>query len=124
MGVVPFLPYLFDKPIEEAVEWGFETAIRSFAGESEVVPLQSPAHSQSGDVATLGSVMKLQAEKSRREAGSDASQNGDAAVSWEEYKENKLRQREQRKRQRGEQGSQEGSLLSKVPFVSGKSKEE
>ncbi|GAD94384.1 conserved hypothetical protein [Paecilomyces variotii No. 5] len=124
LAVVPFLPYLFDKPIEEAVEWGFETAIRSFAGESEVVPLQSPAHSQSRDVATLGSVMKLQGEKSLRGAGPESPQNSDAAVSWEEYKENKHREREQRKRQRDEQGSREGTLLSKIPFVSGKSKEE
>lgn len=117
--MVPFLPYLFDRPIDEAVEWGFETAIRSFAGESEVVPLQSPAHSPSGEVATLDSVLKLQGEKTRQEAVPEGSQSSDSVPSWEEYKENKLRQREQRK-----QGNQDSSILSKISFVSGKSKEE
>ncbi|KAJ9315844.1 hypothetical protein DTO271D3_3822 [Paecilomyces variotii] len=119
LSVVPFLPYLFDRPIDEAVEWGFETAIRSFAGESEVVPLQNPAHSQSGEVATLDSVLKLQGEKTRQEAVPEGSQSSDSVPSWEEYKENKLRQREQRK-----QGNQDSSILSKISFVSGKSKEE
>ncbi|OJJ46396.1 hypothetical protein ASPZODRAFT_1960253 [Penicilliopsis zonata CBS 506.65] len=42
LSVVPFLPYIFDEPVEEAVEWAFHTAIRTFAGEDQVRHL--PAH--------------------------------------------------------------------------------
>lgn len=36
LAVVPALPYLFDKPVEEAVEWSFYQAFRTIGGEGAV----------------------------------------------------------------------------------------
>lgn len=36
LAVVPALPYLFDKPVEEAVEWSFHEAFRAIGGEQAV----------------------------------------------------------------------------------------
>ncbi|KIY00617.1 uncharacterized protein Z520_03280 [Fonsecaea multimorphosa CBS 102226] len=36
LAVVPALPYLFDKPVEEAVEWTFYQAFRAIGGENAV----------------------------------------------------------------------------------------
>ncbi|ETI27537.1 hypothetical protein G647_09728 [Cladophialophora carrionii CBS 160.54] len=36
LAAVPALPYLFDKPVEEAVEWTFYTAFRAIGGENAV----------------------------------------------------------------------------------------
>lgn len=36
LAAVPFLPYMFDKPVEEAVEWSFYQAFREIGGESAV----------------------------------------------------------------------------------------
>ncbi|KAL9118452.1 MAG: hypothetical protein Q9187_005004 [Circinaria calcarea] len=36
LAAVPFLPYIFDKPVEEAVEWSFYHAFRAFGGPSAV----------------------------------------------------------------------------------------
>jgi len=36
LAVVPALPYLFDKPVEEAVEWTFYNAFRAVGGENAV----------------------------------------------------------------------------------------
>jgi len=36
LAAVPALPYLFDKPVEEAVEWTFYTAFRTIGGENAV----------------------------------------------------------------------------------------
>jgi mitochondrial fission process protein 1 len=33
---VPALPYIFDKPIEEAVEWTFYNAFKAIGGEQAV----------------------------------------------------------------------------------------
>lgn len=33
---MPALPYLFDKPVEEAVEWTFYQAFRAIGGEKAV----------------------------------------------------------------------------------------
>ncbi|KAJ5631581.1 uncharacterized protein N7484_011681 [Penicillium longicatenatum] len=46
LSVVPFLPYLFDHPVEEAVDWAFGTALRIYGGEDAVRPL--PAHARNG----------------------------------------------------------------------------
>ena len=32
LAAVPFLPFMFDKPIEEAVEWTFHNAFKTFGG--------------------------------------------------------------------------------------------
>ena len=33
---MPFLPFIFDKPIEEAVEWSFHKAFQTFGGPDAV----------------------------------------------------------------------------------------
>lgn len=43
LSVVPFLPYVFDKPVEEAVEWSFREALRACAGEDAVRSLSIPS---------------------------------------------------------------------------------
>lgn len=34
--VVPFLPFIFDKPVEEATEWAFHTAFKAIGGPQAV----------------------------------------------------------------------------------------
>ena len=36
MAAVPFLPILFDKPVEEATEWVFHQAFEKFGGPDAV----------------------------------------------------------------------------------------
>jgi len=36
LAAVPFLPYLFDKPVEEAVEWTFHKGFETFGGKEAV----------------------------------------------------------------------------------------
>lgn len=36
LAAVPFLPFMFDKPIEEAVEWTFHKAFETFGGPDAV----------------------------------------------------------------------------------------
>ncbi|KAM5451791.1 hypothetical protein MaudCBS49596_003619 [Microsporum audouinii] len=42
LSVVPALPYLFDKPVEEAVQWAFHNGFLMFGGPN-AVPNQAPA---------------------------------------------------------------------------------
>lgn len=102
LSVVPFLPYLFDKPVEEAVEWTFRTAIRAYGGEDEVRHLPVPPTIESRSVTEA---LKEQGSKVVRGAEEEAQKLKAAAnVSWEEYKEEKQRERDERKHQREEQG--------------------
>ncbi|OGM40947.1 hypothetical protein ABOM_010497 [Aspergillus bombycis] len=84
LSVVPFLPYIFDEPVDEAVEWSFRTAIRAYAGE-DAVRLLPPAQI----------------------AGTDA--DASTTYSWEEYKEGRRQAREERKKELEERG-QKGPL--------------
>jgi mitochondrial fission process protein 1 len=36
LSAVPFLPFIFDKPVEEAVEWTFHKGFETFGGKSAV----------------------------------------------------------------------------------------
>ena len=36
LAAVPFLPFIFDKPVEEAVEWTFHKAFETFGGPDAV----------------------------------------------------------------------------------------
>lgn len=36
LSAVPFLPYMFDKPVEQAVEYSFHTAFKYFGGDEAV----------------------------------------------------------------------------------------
>ncbi|KAJ9606915.1 hypothetical protein H2200_008926 [Cladophialophora chaetospira] len=58
LAAVPALPYLFDKPVEEAVEWTFYTAFRAIGGENAV----GQRHS-TGREAALQTEAKLAKEK-------------------------------------------------------------
>lgn len=80
LAVVPFLPYIFDHPVEEAVDWCFGTALRMYGGEDAVRPL--PGH-------LLG--------KPTEEHGVSTA----AQLSWEEYKNEREKARELRREQNG-----------------------
>ncbi|PIG79399.1 hypothetical protein AARAC_007635 [Aspergillus arachidicola] len=88
LSVVPFLPYIFDEPVDEAVEWSFRTAIRAYAGEDAVRSLP-PAKTTDPDA--------------------NASTAALASHSWEEYREERRRAKEERKKELEERG-QKGPL--------------
>ncbi|KAJ5807072.1 hypothetical protein N7474_010664 [Penicillium riverlandense] len=77
LAVVPFLPYLFDHPVEEAVEWSFRTAIRAYGGEAAVRTLPGGAQD----------TLSHETEEISRAAH----------LSWEEYKAERERARQTRK---------------------------
>lgn len=92
------LPYLFDKPVEHAVEWSFRTLCRQIGGE-EAVTAPPPSKSPTDKATPLSSILKLKSQKKRLEEG-----EGKQPSSWEEYKEEKQREREQRKKERESSG--------------------
>ncbi|KAJ5309114.1 hypothetical protein N7508_004493 [Penicillium antarcticum] len=77
LAVVPFLPYIFDHPVDEAVEWAFRTGLRAYGGEAAVRPLPGR------------SLPPREEEESRAVAA--------ANISWEEYKAERERSRELRR---------------------------
>lgn len=80
--MVPFLPYFFDEPVEEAVEWTFRTALRAYGGEAAVRSLPASAHDT---------------DSHESEKVSHA-----ALLPWEEYKAERERARQVRKERGGE----------------------
>ncbi|PWY66852.1 hypothetical protein BO94DRAFT_579653 [Aspergillus sclerotioniger CBS 115572] len=105
LSVVPFLPYIFDEPVEEAVEWAFRTGIRAYAGEDAVRPLPRTVQIPHDEATSLSHFIKVQGEKSNHEAmGSDANIAAAANLSWEEYKEERRRAKEHRKHEREQRG--------------------
>lgn len=105
LSVVPFLPYLFDEPVEEAVEWTFRTAIRAYGGEDEARHLPLPRALGEKSSKSVTEALEEQGSKAVRGAEEEAQKLKAAAnVSWEEYKEEKQRERDDRKHQREEQG--------------------
>ncbi|KAG2416613.1 hypothetical protein HFD88_007828 [Aspergillus terreus] len=106
LSVVPFLPYIFDEPVEEAVEWVFRTGLRAYAGEDAVRPLPQPAHAADEDATSLSHLLHVQ-----REQGHPADATATSAtLSWEEYKEERRRAKEQRRHQRENDGR--GGILA------------
>ncbi|KAJ5580019.1 uncharacterized protein N7459_006004 [Penicillium hispanicum] len=83
LSVVPFLPYLFDHPVEEAVDWCFGTALRLYGGEDAVRPL--PHHTLPQTTASDEGAITSAA----------------AQLSWEEYKSDRSKARELRREQAG-----------------------
>lgn len=57
LAAVPFLPYIFDEPVEKAIEWTFYNGYKLIGGEAAVgsrklhkpVPLTATASSSSKD---------------------------------------------------------------------------
>ncbi|KAF7718100.1 Uncharacterized protein PECH_002437 [Penicillium ucsense] len=87
LAVVPFLPYLFDHPVEEAVDWAFGTGLRMYGGEDAVRPL--PSHALPSPPATQ-----------EPESVSTAAQ-----LSWEQHKGEHENARELRRDNDGSSGS-------------------
>ncbi|KAF4285690.1 hypothetical protein KXW98_003277 [Aspergillus fumigatus] len=112
LAVVPFLPYIFDEPVGEAVEWSFRTALRAYAGEDAVRPFPAPATASAAHPAETGAdapsvsrYLKTQAEKNSSVAlGADGSVAASANLSWEEYKAERQKAKEERRRQREAKG--------------------
>ena len=52
LAAVPALPFVFDKPVEEAVEWAFHKGFETFGG-----------HSAVGDTLSTGREKELQSKK-------------------------------------------------------------
>jgi len=65
------LPYIFDHPVEEAVDWAFGTALRIYGGEDAVRPLPVHARNAHADGASDGESPVTAAA---------------AQLSWEEHK--------------------------------------
>ncbi|KAL2838363.1 mitochondrial 18 KDa protein-domain-containing protein [Aspergillus pseudoustus] len=122
LSVVPFLPYIFDHPVDEAVDWIFRTGIHAYAGEDAVRPLPrhsevagSPGGQQEEDATSLGH-FQIKAQDSVT-----GTSDGAANVSWEDYKGELQRAKEQRKLEREARG--ESSILAMLGFWSSKSKD-
>ncbi|KAJ5480881.1 hypothetical protein N7539_006775 [Penicillium diatomitis] len=79
LAVVPFLPYLFDHPVEEAVDWAFGTGLRMYGGEDAVRPLPShalpspPATQEPESVSTAAQLSWEQHKEERENNGSSGS---------------------------------------------------
>lgn len=97
--MVPLLPYLFDEPVEHAVDWSFKSLCRAVGGEQAVQQPPSPKESPAEKKTPLSSLLKWREQKGRHEA--ETGHVHDEAPSWEEYKEEKQRQREQRRKDGG-----------------------
>ncbi|KAL1954413.1 hypothetical protein VTO42DRAFT_1183 [Malbranchea cinnamomea] len=65
LSVVPFLPYVFDKPVEHAVKWSFNHAFR-YIGGAEFEP-RTEEESQSSIMA-LEALLRRREERERRKA--------------------------------------------------------
>ncbi|KAJ6104372.1 hypothetical protein N7523_010692 [Penicillium sp. IBT 18751x] len=86
LAVVPSLPYLFDHPVEEAVDWAFGTALRIYGGEDAVRPLPHHAHHHPDIQGTTAAVAQLSWEeyKNEREKAREIRQQADGSSisSW------------------------------------------
>ncbi|EED18253.1 conserved hypothetical protein [Talaromyces stipitatus ATCC 10500] len=96
LSVVPMLPYLFDEPVEHAVEWSFEKLCRAIEGEQAVTPSPASRDLPADQALPLSQVLALQEQKKRHE--------GDIEPSWEEYKADRQRERTERKSSGGVSG--------------------
>ncbi|KAJ5675710.1 hypothetical protein N7462_008607 [Penicillium macrosclerotiorum] len=85
LSVVPFLPYLFDHPVEEAVDWCFGTALRIYGGEDAVRPLPHHALTKSPSdadgVAAAASQLSWEEHKNERELRRERN-GGQSLSSW------------------------------------------
>ncbi|KAL4803968.1 mitochondrial 18 KDa protein-domain-containing protein [Aspergillus unguis] len=114
LSVVPFLPYLFDHPVEEATEWAFRVGLYIYGGEEAVKPL--PRHSE-----------VARALRNQGRDGDSTSldhfhiQNQENSESWNEHKERLQHEKEKRKQERKEKG--ESTVLAMLGFGSRKGNE-
>lgn len=126
LSVVPALPYLFDKPVEEAVEWAFRTLARAYGGADAVPQLHAAPHKHQATSTTTAAA----ADGVKKQLDSEAEKlKASAAVSWEEFKQEKIREKEERRRESHAKRDGEGGILgwwarSKRPSDSTKDKTE
>lgn len=114
LSVVPFLPYIFDHPVENAIDWVFRNGLRIYGGEDAIREL--PRHSEvsrTGKDQDHEDPTSLDHFHIKVQKG-EAPANGN--VRWEDYKEDLLRAKEQRKREREERG--ESGILAMLGFGS------
>ncbi|KAI9372732.1 hypothetical protein BJX61DRAFT_542385, partial [Aspergillus egyptiacus] len=118
LSVVPFLPYVFDHPVDQAVDSLFRVGVYTYAGEDEVKPL--PRHSE----VTYSAKDKDEdsTSLSHFHISPLGEEHENPKPSWEEYKEELRREREQRKREREKRG--ESGILAMLGFGSKKDKTE
>ena len=115
------MPYIFDEPVEKAVEWGFRKGLETYVGEHAVQPLRLPSsHKLQQEQSGSGSGAESKVLSSRLKATSE--EKPDVAVSWEEYKEKKQRERDERMKEREEKGIK--GPLAMLGFWTGKGKSE
>ncbi|PKY05623.1 hypothetical protein P168DRAFT_303380 [Aspergillus campestris IBT 28561] len=103
LAIVPFLPYIFDEPVEHAVQWSFREAIRAYAGDDAVRALPPAPHTPDKDSTTLVRLLHVEQEKNNHGNGGSAASDS-ASVSWEEYKAEKKRAKEHRMSMREREG--------------------
>ncbi|KAL3475274.1 mitochondrial 18 KDa protein-domain-containing protein [Aspergillus californicus] len=120
LGVVPFLPYIFDHPVDGAVDWAFRVGCQLYGGEDAVRPL--PRHSEVAASAKnkdedATSLSHFQIQELERINGTPGSNQ-----SWEEHRKELRHAKEARKRERQERG--ETGILARLGFGSKKDKPE
>ncbi|KAL4877322.1 mitochondrial 18 KDa protein-domain-containing protein [Aspergillus karnatakaensis] len=114
LSIVPFLPYIFDHPVDLAVEQLFRTGLYIYGGVDAVRPL--PKHSEVAGTKAHGE--KEQDPTSLRHfhikvQEGESTVNGD--VTWDEYKQELQKAKERRKKEREENG---GGVLAMLGFGS------
>ncbi|KAL2832444.1 mitochondrial 18 KDa protein-domain-containing protein [Aspergillus cavernicola] len=118
LAVVPFLPYIFDHPVDHAVDRVFRSGLWLYAGDDAVRSL--PPYSE---VAGIANARKDRAEDSASLTPFQMKElervNGDSKKSWDEYKDELQRAKEERKREREGRGGGSG-VLAMLGFGSGK----
>ena len=110
LAIVPFLPYIFDEPVDHAVQWAFREGIRAYAGDDAVRALPPAPHTPDKDSTTLVRLLHVEQEKNNHGDGG-AAPDANVSVSWEEYKAEKKRAKEHRMSMRQREGGGEGGVL-------------
>ncbi|KAL4932319.1 mitochondrial fission process 1 family protein [Aspergillus undulatus] len=109
LSVVPFLPYIFDHPVEGAVDWLFRVGLYVYGGEDAVKPL--PKHSE---VAASRGHDADSTSLSHFHISAPEGQGRDKDnVSWDEYKQELARAKEARRQEREASG---GGILAMLGF--------
>ncbi|KAL5335151.1 mitochondrial 18 KDa protein-domain-containing protein [Aspergillus crustosus] len=116
LSIVPFLPYIFDHPVDLAVDWAFRTGLYIYGGENAVRPL--PLHSE------VARARGRQGEKEQDATSlshfhikvqeGESTVNGN--VSWADHKKELHRAKERRKKEREENGG--SGILALLGFGS------
>lgn len=112
LSIVPLLPTLFDAPIEHAISWSFRTALQTYFGPDAVRSLPDAAEAND-DSTSLSRFLSSRGPAT----GADAKE---MARSWDEYRDERRRAKEERRKARGTEGrEEEGSALGVLKgFVS------